>query len=98
MEEQGLAKVPDLELAQLKFEVSHGLISSDTGKKKLLAVIKNDKMAPFYRFVLHFCQKINRFLNHLVDSLYFKSPKIQNHYFRKILFCKIILTLYLKTF
>ena len=51
MEEQGLAKVPDLELAQLKFEVSHGLISSDTGKKKLLAVIKNDKMAPFYRFV-----------------------------------------------
>ena len=70
MEEQGLAKVPDLELAQLKFEVSHGLISSDTGKKKLLAVIKNDKMAPFYRFVLHFCQKINRFLNHRDDSLY----------------------------
>ena len=71
MEEQGLAKVPDLELAQLKFEVSHGLISSDTGKKKLLAVIKNDKMAPFYRFVLHFCQKINRVLNHRVDRLYF---------------------------
>ena len=51
MEEQGLAKVPDLELAQLKFEVLHGLISSDTGKKKLQAVIKKDKMAPFYRLV-----------------------------------------------
>ena len=70
MEEQGLAKVPDLELAQLKFEVSHGLISSDTGKKKLLAVIKNDKMAPFYRFVLHFCQKIYRFFNQRVDIVF----------------------------
>ena len=61
MEEQGLAKVPDLELAQLKFEVSHGLISSDTGKKKLQAIIKKDKMAPFYRLVLYFCQKFTDF-------------------------------------
>lgn len=47
LEEQGLAKVPDLELAQLKFEVSQGL----GGDKKLLATIKKDKMAPFYRLV-----------------------------------------------
>jgi len=47
LEEQGLAKVPDLELAQLKFEVSQGL----GGDKKLLASIKKDKMAPFYRTV-----------------------------------------------
>ena len=47
MEEQGLAKVPDLELSQLKFEVAHGL----GGDKKLLATIKKDKMAPFYRSV-----------------------------------------------
>merc|ERR1712141_890656 len=47
MEEQGLAKVPDLELAQLKFEVAHGL----GGDKKLLASIKKDKMAPYYRSV-----------------------------------------------
>ena len=42
MEEQGLAKVPDLDLAQLKFEVAQGL----GGDKKLLAIIKKDKMAP----------------------------------------------------
>ena len=36
MEEQGLAKVPDLELAQLKFEVAHGL----GGDKNLLKIIK----------------------------------------------------------
>ena len=47
MEEQGLAKVPDLELAQLKFEVAHGL----GGDKKLLASIKKEKMAPYYRSV-----------------------------------------------
>merc|ERR1712223_559185 len=47
MEEQGLAKVPDLDLAQLKFEVAQGL----GGDKKLLAIIKKDKMAPFYRSV-----------------------------------------------
>jgi 26S proteasome regulatory subunit N7 len=47
LEEQGLAKVPDLELAQLKFEVAQGL----GGDKKLLAAIKKDKMAPFYRTV-----------------------------------------------
>ena len=47
MEEQGLAKVPDLELAQLKFEVANGL----GGDKKLLASIKKDKMAPYYRSV-----------------------------------------------
>ena len=35
MEEQGLAKVPDLELSQLKFEVAHGLGDD----KKLLATI-----------------------------------------------------------
>merc|ERR1739844_883493 len=46
-EEQGLAKVPDLDLAQLKFEVAQGL----GGDKKLLAIIKKDKMAPFYRSV-----------------------------------------------
>ena len=69
MEEQGLAKVPDLELAQLKFEVLHSLISGDTGKKKLLAIIKKDKMAPFYRLVSYFCQKIYKFLNHCVVYL-----------------------------
>ena len=47
MEEQGLAKVPDLDLAQLKFEVAQGL----GGDKRLLAIIKKDKMAPFYRSV-----------------------------------------------
>lgn len=47
LEEQGLAKVPDLELSQLKFEVARGL----GGDKKLLAHIKKDKMAPFYRSV-----------------------------------------------
>ena len=41
MEEQGLAKVPDLELAQLKFEVAHGL----GGDKNLLKIIKENKMA-----------------------------------------------------
>ena len=47
MEEQGLSKVPDLGLAQLKFEVAHGL----GGDKKLLDCIKKDKMAPLYRSV-----------------------------------------------
>lgn len=47
MEEQGLAKVPNLDLSQLKFEVAQGL----GGDKKLMAEIKNAKMAPFYRSV-----------------------------------------------
>lgn len=36
MEEQGLAKVPNLDLSQLKFEVAQGL----GGDKKLMAEIK----------------------------------------------------------
>merc|ERR1711971_1156191 len=47
MEEQGLAKVPNLDLSQLKFEVAQGL----GGDKKLMAEIKKAKMAPFYRSV-----------------------------------------------
>jgi hypothetical protein len=39
-----LAKVLDLKLAQLKFEVTQGL----GGDKKLLTAIKKDKMASFY--------------------------------------------------
>jgi len=39
--------VPDLELAQLKFEVAHGL----GGDKNLLKIIKENKMPPFYRSI-----------------------------------------------
>ncbi len=50
MEEQGLAKVPDLDIAQLKFEAEQKI--NNDASKRLLGIIKRDKMAPFYRLVV----------------------------------------------
>jgi len=54
MEEEGLQKVPNLDIAQLKFQLQSGHSSSSAEEKKrlgddLLEVIKKDQMGPFYK-------------------------------------------------
>jgi len=53
LEEEGLQRIPDLEVAQLKFELQHNFQDNredqEQQRKKLLEVIKNGEMGPFYR-------------------------------------------------
>ncbi|XP_055851781.1 26S proteasome non-ATPase regulatory subunit 6 [Episyrphus balteatus] len=57
LEEQGLEKNPNLDLAQYKFLLSLGEHKNDVAiKTKLLDAIKADNMAPFYELV---CSELN---------------------------------------
>jgi len=52
MEEEGLQRVPNLDVAQMKFELQHsGAESADKKRLRddLLEVIKKDEMGPFYK-------------------------------------------------
>ena len=49
LEEEGLPKNPDLELAQVKFRLSQGSLKNDAAlKKQLMDSIDKDSMARFY--------------------------------------------------
>ena len=55
-EEEGLAKIPNLELAQIKFLLTTDKHKNDPKlKKQLFDAIKSDNMAPFYENV---CQDL----------------------------------------
>uniref|UniRef100_T1GI30 Uncharacterized protein n=1 Tax=Megaselia scalaris TaxID=36166 RepID=T1GI30_MEGSC len=57
LEEQGLEKNPNLELAQWKFLLTLKEHQNNTAlKAKLLDAIKNDTMAPWYEIV---CSELN---------------------------------------
>lgn len=57
LEEQGLEKNPNLELAQFKFLLSLPEHSKDKGlKKKLVEAIRADNMAPWYEII---CKELN---------------------------------------
>ncbi|KAK7476519.1 hypothetical protein BaRGS_00032267 [Batillaria attramentaria] len=54
LEEEGLPKNPNLELAQLKFRLGTDKYKNDEASKaKLMEAIKTDNMAPFYEEVCH---------------------------------------------
>lgn len=55
MEEQGLAKIPDLGVAQLKFQLQTLKYTNPTAKQQvkdeLMAAIESQQMGPYYKFV-----------------------------------------------
>ncbi|KAJ8301695.1 hypothetical protein KUTeg_020682 [Tegillarca granosa] len=57
LEEEGLAKNPNLELAQWKFLLGTDRYKNDSDlKNKILSAIKLDNMAPFYE---ELCKELN---------------------------------------
>ena len=73
MEEEGLKKIPDLRIAQWKFELqSIDRVKNDAGmKEKILTEIKTHKMAPLY-------QLYAKDLNWTVDKSLLDSMKEEN--------------------
>ena len=62
MQDESLAKNPNLELAQIKFELTTEFFIKDSERSnKLLQAIKENDMAPFYEEVsfIHCCTKID---------------------------------------
>ena len=62
LQDESLAKNPNLELAQIKFELTTEFFKNDSERSnKLLQNIKENDMAPFYEEVelIDFCLHIN---------------------------------------